>query len=308
MTPDPRFLKLPKSFWAHVRSISQEVGYTERGKGTIRVPDLEEVVFALGTLKLKTDHLVTNPGVPTPLGELLLDYFQYRADVLNRFVGPRLLDAFGAKKLFQQLCKQYRPQKSDIPWNKQKGKMRKPAYLTAMVNMLIRAHAHGHGCDFDPRSLTTITYEGRPLRTLARRVDGAFPSSVNPIAIWEIKEYYYTTTFGSRVADGVYETLLDGMELEELHEHERIHVKHYLMIDAKYTWWDCGRSYLCRIIDMLHMGYVDEVLFGSEIVDRLPQIVAEWVAESDLRCASNPKMDSEKSPGQGHEPKPEGRL
>jgi hypothetical protein len=39
------------------------------------------------------------------------------------------------------------------------------------------------------------------------------PGTVNPIAIWEIKEYYYTTTFGSRVADGVYETLLDGMEL-----------------------------------------------------------------------------------------------
>jgi len=30
--------------------------------------------------------------------------------------------------------------------------------------------------------------------------------------------YYYTTTFGSRVEDGVYETLLDGMELEELRE------------------------------------------------------------------------------------------
>ena len=55
-----------------------------------------------------------------------------------------------------------------------------------------------------------------PLRTLSRRVDGALPSVVNPIAIWEIKEYYYTTTFGSRVADGVYESLLDGMELREL--------------------------------------------------------------------------------------------
>ena len=32
------------------------------------------------------------------------------------------------------------------------------------------------------------------------------------MALWEIKEYYYTTTFGSRVADGVYETLLDGLE------------------------------------------------------------------------------------------------
>jgi len=50
-----------------------------------------------------------------------------------------------------------------------------------------------------------------PLRTLARRVDGAFTDTVNPIAVWEIKEYYYTKTFGSRVADGIYETLLDGM-------------------------------------------------------------------------------------------------
>lgn len=55
--------------------------------------------------------------------------------------------------------------------------------------------------------------DGVPLWTLARRVEGAFPSPVNPVAVWEIKEYYYTTTFGSRVADGVYESLLDGMEL-----------------------------------------------------------------------------------------------
>jgi hypothetical protein len=115
------------------------------------------------------------------------------------------------------------------------------------------------------------------VRTLARRVDGAFPSSVNPIAVWEIKEYYYTTTFGSRVADGIYESLLDGLELEELREHEGIDVKHYLIVDAHDTWWNQGKSYLCRIIDMLHMGYMDEVLFGYEVVERLPSIIQEWV-------------------------------
>jgi len=116
------------------------------------------------------------------------------------------------------------------------------------------------------------------LRTLARRIDGAFPSIINPIAVWEIKEYYYTTTFGSRVADGVYESLLDGMEIEEMREREGVHVKHYLFVDAHYTWWECGKSYLCRLIDMLHMGYVDEILFGSEVVDELPRIVGEWLA------------------------------
>lgn len=135
-------------------------------------------------------------------------------------------------------------------------------------------------CDFDPRSLTTITRKNLPIRTLARRVDGAFPSIINPVAVWEVKEYYYTTTFGSRVADGVYESLLDGMELEELREHEGIDVKHYLMVDAHYTWWDCGRSYLCRLVDMLHMGYVDEIFFGREIIDRLPIVVRQWVKKA----------------------------
>lgn len=67
------------------------------------------------------------------------------------------------------------------------------------------------------------------------------------------------------------------MELEELREHEGIDVKHFLMVDARYTWWDCGRSYLCRMIDVLHMGYVDEVLFGYEVVERLPGIVRNLV-------------------------------
>lgn len=121
-----------------------------------------------------------------------------------------------------------------------------------------------------------VTANGTPLRTFARRVDGAFPSVVDPVAVWEIKEYYYTTTFGSRVADGVYETLLDGMEIEELATSEGIDILHYLMVDSHFTWWQCGRSYLCRMVDMLHMGYVDEVLFGYEVIERLPKIVEGW--------------------------------
>lgn len=143
--------------------------------------------------------------------------------------------------------------------------------------MLIEANCGGLPVNFNPLELTTVTRGSIPLRTLARRVDGCFPSAVNPVAIWEIKEYYFTTTFGSRVADGVYETLLDGMELEELREHEGIDIHHLLVIDAYYTWWVKGKSYLCRMIDMLHMGYVDEILFGYEVIERLPAVVARWV-------------------------------
>lgn len=35
--------------------------------------------------------------------------------------------------------------------------------------------------------------------------------------------------------------------------------------------------YLCRIIDMLHMGYIDEVLFGKEVLDALPLAAKGWV-------------------------------
>lgn len=34
-----------------------------------------------------------------------------------------------------------------------------------------------------------------------------------------------------------------------------------------------GKSYLCRIIDMLHMGLVDEVIMGKEVFERWPQIL-----------------------------------
>ena len=45
--PDPRFLKQDKTFWANVRTISQHVGYTVRGKGFIKVPTLDEITAAL---------------------------------------------------------------------------------------------------------------------------------------------------------------------------------------------------------------------------------------------------------------------
>jgi len=241
------------------------------------VPDLATIVGALGDLGLDASHVVDASGKSTKLGESLVAYFTHRADMLNNEVEPRLMNAEQAAQAFSRIRRNTRSE-LPVPMNKQKGDKRKPAYLTAIVNMIVADNIGGIPCDYDPRALTTFTRHGGPLRTLARRVDGAFPSVVNPAAVWEIKEYYHTTTFGSRVADGIYETLLDGMELEELRNSERVDCKHYLMIDAHYTWWDCGRSYLCRIMDMLHMGSVDEVLFGTEVLERLPALAREWAA------------------------------
>jgi hypothetical protein len=278
MKPDAQFTGLPKSFWASVRSISQECGYTDRGKGQVKVPTPNEISEAFTSLGLNHKSLASEIQRGSTLMELLYSYFRHRAEVLNDVVEPLLMNAEQAKNLYEQLYAELKPT-CPLPLNKQKGDKRAPNFLTCMVNMLIERGIKGHySADYDPRQLTTFTNLGTPLRTLSRRVDGAFPSTLNPVAVWEIKEYYYTTTFGSRVADGVYETLLDGLELEELESSEGVSVLHYLFLDAHYTWWECGRSYLCRIVDMLQMGLVDEVVVGREVVTRVPVMVKHWIS------------------------------
>jgi len=277
MKPNPSFIELPKRFWANVRTISEKAGYTERRTGAVKIPTTAEVQKAFTSLGLSSSHLFSASGDRTELGQRIHDYFVYRASILNTTVRSNLMRVDEAALEFAEMKKRLNPS-CPLPMNKQKGDKKANAYLTGMVNMTIEASLGGLSCCYDPMVLTSFTQNGEPIRTLARRVDGAFPGTVNPIAIWEIKEYYYTTTFGSRIADGVYESLLDGMELEELAVNEQITAKHYLFVDAYYTWWDMGRSYLCRIIDMLHMGYLDEVLFGRQVITELPSIVEEWKA------------------------------
>ena len=275
MKADPRFVRQPREFWAHVRTISQEVGYTYRRTNAIRVPALDETSEQFQRLGLDTAHIADAAGALTPFGQLLFAYFNHRADILNDAVQGQLMDKAAAQAEFKHLKARLKP-KCPLPMNKQKGNKKNYALLTGIVNMLFEANIGDAPCDYDPRSLTTMTQSAMPLRTLSRRVDGAFPSVVNPVGIWEIKEYYYTTTFGSRVADGVYETLLDGMELEELEAATGRKVHHLLFLDDRFAWWQCGRSYLCRMIDILHMGFVDEVIFGREVMTRLPEVAREW--------------------------------
>ena len=283
MIPNPKFQNQPKMFWAYVRTLSQQLGYTVRGQNQIKVPSVPELVAGLTVLGLDSTKLVKKgTEAPTALGQNLLDYFVYRAGVLNEKVRYHLMDAEAARILYDELLGHVR-YPSPVPMNKQTGEKAKPSYFTAIVNMLVAEGIEGAKCNYSPLALTTVTRDGTAIRTLSRRVDGAFPSIVNPVAVWEIKEYYYTTTFDSRIADGVYETLVDGMELEELRESEKIDIKHYLMVDAYETWWLMGRSYLCRMVDMLHMRYVDEILFGKEVVDRIPVITKGWLELLKLR-------------------------
>lgn len=275
MKADTRFLAQPPEFWANIRIISQEVGYTVRGADAVRVPRPSDVRVALTNLGLSTRYIEPAPGTLSPFGKSIFDYFEYRASVLNGTVRKALMNKDAAERVFRDLRQRLHPT-CPLPMNKQKGDKKNYAFFTCIINMLVESAIGRCPCNYDPRSLTTVTNDSLPLRTLARRVDGAVPSIVDPVAIWEIKEYYYTKTFGSRVADGVYETLLDGMELGELERATGRNIEHVLFIDDHFTWWECGRSYLCRLIDMLHMGHVDEIIFGREVLTRLPVLAAGW--------------------------------
>lgn len=277
MEPDPRFVQQPRSFWAQVRLLSEQLGYSERGSRRLRRYSIGEVHSAFATRSLSTEHLgpIENPSLEATL---IVDYLNYRAEALELEAQPNLMDREGARLLFEEIRSSMPQARCKLPMNKQKGDKRHYAYLTCIVNLLTE-QALGAGRSFvdDPRGLITFTDEGRPTRTFARRMDGAYPTLNNPHACWEIKEYYGTTTFGSRVSGGVYETLLDGAEIEELRENADVPVLHYLIVDDYFTWWDCGRSYLCRMVDMVNSGSVDEVIFGRQVLDRWPKIVKSWL-------------------------------
>ena len=280
MRANTKFENLDLEFWANVKLLNQRLGYTIRKtknnpEGGFVVPSIEDIEDIFSEGGLSTNRLIQKSKL-TDFGQLIVDYMKYRGDILINQVEPNLMNKDQAKKLFYEMKETNKP-KCPLPMNKQKKEKKDYAFLTGLVNMIIEKNIGNLNCDYDPKELTAITKDSFPVRTLSRRVDGAFPSVIDPGVIWEIKEYYYTTTFGSRVADGVYETQLDGWELWETKKNVGTKVEHYLFVDDHYTWWEMGRSYLCRLIDLIHMGLVTEVIFGKEVITRLPQLVKSWL-------------------------------
>jgi hypothetical protein len=277
MKPHPKYLNTTPEFWANVKLISQKLGYTQKGTKRIKVHTIDQILDLYQKVNFKTNKIIFNDEI-TEFGKLLLDYFEYRADALNNYVQHYLMNLEEAAELYNQLAKKHNPNVS-IPMNKQGGDKGTINYFTGIINILLEANVGSYRINYSALELTAFTLKNVPYRSLSRRVDGSFPGVINPIALWEIKEYYHTKTFGSRVADGVYETQLDGLELKEIRNTLDRPIKHYLMIDSKFTWWTLGRSYLCRIFDMMHMGLVTEVIFGKEAVDRIPIITLEWIKD-----------------------------
>lgn len=261
-------------FWAFVRFVSEMLGYTNKKSHTVRSYSENQ----LKELCKEKDICVSDT-----LLQQSIQYSNLRADLLNNSAEAMLMNAEQARSECETLLQLYKQCdfQCKIPLNKQKGDMKQIAYFTAIINILAEKTIRENlpnistlGFDDNPQGLAYVWDDNRTLLgATSRRFDGAYPSIRNPKMVWEIKEYYYATTFGSRVADGVYETQLDGYEFKELYQKAGKKVFHVLFVDAYGTWWVQGKSYLCRIIDALNMGLVDEVIIGKEVFTRWPELL-----------------------------------
>ena len=272
MKPDAKFIKQSLGFWAIVKLASERAGYSSRKSKNNPFPKVKGLTsddIRAALQKQGIDLAIVDENQI----ELASNYTNFRATILNDVVEPALMDRASAKKLFEAIKARVKPQ-HPIPINRQKGEKRHEAYLAALVGMLAEEVLGADNLVNDAKKLAILTDNGVLQRIFSRRFDGAVPDTINPIAIWEVKEYYGTTTFGSRVADGVYETLLDGFEIQQFESEYQREIAHFLFVDDRFTWWEMGKSYLCRLIDMLHTGHVDEVFFGRQIIEEWPKTLA----------------------------------
>ena len=271
-----QFQGMDASFWAFVKYISENLGYTERGEGVVKKYPISEI-----------KALCINAYEDTIINAA--QYSKMRADLLNRFAESMLMDAETASEEFRnwEMLHRVGNYYCKLPLNKQKGAMKQVAFFTAIINIIaektireITGNTRSLGFDDDPRGLAYVWDDnGRIIGASSRRFDGAYPSIESPKLVWEIKEYYYATTFGSRVADGVYETQLDGFEFKELYDRTGGKVYHVLFIDAYRTWWVQGKSYLCRLVYAMNSGVVDEVIVGREVLTRWPELLRTIIEE-----------------------------
>lgn len=278
MKPNPKYQDKDSSFWAYVKLLSEKLGYSKNGR--VIFHDRQKAIDKLTQLNINIEYDILDET---------LDYLKYRAELLNS-KEEKLMDVEEAKALFMEYKQLYDAHDftCDLPMNKQKREKKDHAFFTGIINIItektIRKFAEKHNLEYgidigfndDPHSLAYVLSNNMNLEGIfSRRFDGAFPDVDNAHLIWEIKEYYYTTSFGSRISDGVYETQLDGFEAKKINEETGVFVKHVYMIDSHRVWWIDGKSYLCRIVDMMNMGLADEVLLGKEVIERWSIIVKE---------------------------------
>jgi hypothetical protein len=260
-----------RKFWSYVRLVSEQTGYQPHGDELVKEYDAEDLQETVKETGINAEPILGGFSEQTTnLGNDVLNYLNYRSkqvEVALDKIRPR----DQAMDEFEEFSKEFEMDTEQL--NKQGSSQ--PLIFANSVNLVLEKET---GVDFNPnpRMLPTVLDEDKDLQmTLPKWPDGAFPTARNPRAIWEVKEFYSSTSFGSRIADAIYEIMLFHEELSTLHNETGQEIELYLMTDG-YEAWQNGVSYICRIIDILNMGYIDATIFGEEVFTQWPDIVDNW--------------------------------
>jgi hypothetical protein len=233
------------------------------GDDVLRVLAVIETDAARGLL----GYLRAHPDLP----DRLADYMRYRREEALRLEDDLLRSEEEALADLAELgdveVQRYGTRSAD---HHQSSKV-----MVATVEALTRLTCDevGMGFDANPQSRTAVIDE-ESIWVSPRRLDGALPSLLNPVGVWEIKEYWGVTGGGSKMSDAIYECQLVGQELRAFEALHGASVKHCVFLDGK-AQWASRRSDLRRAIDLLSMGLIDELIVGREVLSEWPRIVGD---------------------------------
>lgn len=154
-----------------------------------------------------------------------------------------------------------------------------PKALVAAVTQLSSeiAAKFGFSIDIDPQH-RCVWFNARDLHVTARNLDGAIPCLVNPLVVWEIKEYWGKTKGGSKMSDTVYECLLVGRELREYETRHGSKIYHIVFIDGKEQWGHRVSDFV-RLIDLYNQGIIDELVVGRDIEQRWSKVLHQILTQ-----------------------------
>jgi hypothetical protein len=220
--------------------------------------------------ELKRTHSVTAESAKFPLPhEAISNFFEYLRLRETEFevIFSKLRDEKSATKYCDENAIQFGTTVTKNSDHHQASKA-----LVATVSAIASEECSRRGISIDPNPQTRCTWHSdRGLHVTARNLDGAIPSTVNPIIVWEIKEYWGKTSGGSKMSDAVYECNLVGRELRDFEQQTGLSVVHAVFVDGK-DQWTARKADLRRLIDLTYQGLIDFLFVGREVED-------EWRAK-----------------------------
>lgn len=148
--------------------------------------------------------------------------------------------------------------------------------LVAEVSGHVQAFAQANGLsvETDPQR-RGVWANAHGFHVTARNLDGALPGLLNPLAVWEIKEYWGITAGGSKMSDAVYECQLVGRELREFSDRTGTKIVHLVFLDGR-DQWNKRRSDLVRFIDLFHQGLIDHLIIGHQTTTEWPELLQRF--------------------------------